>query len=185
MGIGELGTNYMGSIATDSERHRLWREAKYFYLCCSQSWSNVMMIGDKELKIKINEQRLSMMILRNTGCDLLWNKLYFNDLWCCPKTSTFPEYRFDRLIMPTWRINIFYFLEALLRCYHCHSERQCLSMLWLFPGVGRGRESGGQWLWFVLSRRKIGTMGGRLNPPCCSLITSSHYMALVTMTIWW
>ena len=46
----------------------------------------------------------------------------------------------SRSFMPTWRIKIFYFLEALLRCYHCHSERQCLSMLWLFPGVGRGEK---------------------------------------------
>ena len=142
-----------------------------------------MMIGHKELKIRTNEQILSMMIQRNKKVRPPMKTNYTLAIYGVVQKPR-PFQSFVSIIYANMKDKNFLFFWR----HYCvviivilsDSVCPCCD----FSQGWAGGESGGQWLWFVLSRGKIGTMGGRLNPPCCSLITFSHYMALVTMTIW-
>ena len=97
-----------------------------------------MMIGNKELKIRTNEQRLSMMIQRNKKVRPPMKTNYTLTIYGVVQKPR-PFQSFVSIIYANMKDKNILFLEALLRCYHCHTERQCLSMLWLFPGVGTGQ----------------------------------------------
>ena len=57
-----------------------------------------MMIGNKELKIRTNEQRLSMMIQRNNKVRPPIKTNYTLAIYGVVQTpKTFPEYRLDHL----------------------------------------------------------------------------------------